>query len=887
METHHRPLHFEHLSSQKDVQNGDSQVNLLPASQGSVDLLHRPHGRLFSYPHSSNLQEVPEDLLRGEGLSVQSSALWHLNSPMALHKGSILNKAGHRPKSSSTFPVHRRLAGGVHEKESLLEPDQGSAQPLSDLRSPGKPGKVGSCAYPTVQFHRHLFRSGSGDDSSHKREHSEAHRSCDSLPDFDIMVRTAVAESHRDFRCAGQVCSLGQVQAQANSGLFPVPVETLSREPVRYGPAASTSSSTLAVVDQSPEFVARCSSRSSPVPVQTVHRCFNCGLGSSSGQSSCSRCLVRGGEDLTYQQTRDEGHTSGSHQFQDSSGGQDSCRHRQLYCCMLCKQRRRYEVPISVAGDHSPTRPSYHVQMDPQGEAHTGSPECSGRPAQSSWSGDSHRVVPTSTSGGVGLSTAVETHGRSFCHKIQQQTSHICVSSARSRGTGDRCHFHELGGVGCVCIPPSSDSQQSVREVQVDRDVQYHSDCTILGEPELVPRALETVEDSTPSTSCKEKPTEATSDKRFSFGPRVSKVKRLAASKKALKKSGFSKRVRDRVVAPQKASTRRMYLSRWNNFCSWCKMENIEPEEATVPQIADFLLFVFEELVLTPKTVEGYRTAISSSLKFVSEVDIGRDQRLTALIHSFYQERPNSMRTHPPWDLSVVLGVLSSSLFEPIDDANRVSLQLLTWKTAFLVLLASGCRRGEIHALKKEILKDPKWKWVTLYPLASFVSKTQLRTSGATALQSVRLEALSTILPPDQARDRALCPVRALKAYLSRTRHMREGKKLLFISCLEGHTQDIHPNTISGWIRKLIQFCYQNADSHTARLQGTSTHAIRGLAATLAFRGSVSMENILKSCSWKSHNTFTSHYLKDITGVMEGLLRLGPLVVAQAVVNPQ
>lgn len=86
-------------------------------------------------------------------------------------------------------------------------------------------------------------------------------------------------------------------------------------------------------------------------------------------------------------------------------------------------------------------------------------------------------------------------------------------------------------------------------------------------------------------------------------------------------------------------------------------------------------------------------------------------------------------------------------------------------------------------------------------------------------------------------------------------------------------------------MRRLIIFCYANVDDHSAKLLGTSTHAIRGLAATLAFKGVASMEDILKACSWKSHNTFTSHYLKDVSGLMDGLHKLGPLVVAQKVVS--
>lgn len=57
------------------------------------------------------------------------------------------------------------------------------------------------------------------------------------------------------------------------------------------------------------------------------------------------------------------------------------------------------------------------------------------------------------------------------------------------------------------------------------------------------------------------------------------------------------------------------------------------------------------------------------------------------------------------------------------------------------------------------------------------------------------------------------------------------------------------------------------------------------MAATLAFRGQVDLEQVLQAASWRSHNTFTNHYLKDLSEQQEGLRKLGPLVVAQHVVH--
>jgi len=165
------------------------------------------------------------------------------------------------------------------------------------------------------------------------------------------------------------------------------------------------------------------------------------------------------------------------------------------------------------------------------------------------------------------------------------------------------------------------------------------------------------------------------------------------------------------------------------------------------------------------------------------------------------------------------------------------------------------------------------------------VGKTQVRTRGATKLDSFNTRSISDFVGPDLQRDRKLCPVRCLKAYLARTQDMRRGKDLLFISYRPEFTKDIHRNTISGWMRKLICFCYQNASEDTLELAGTSAHAIRGMATSLAFRGGADLEEVLRACSWQSQTTFTDYYLKDVSVVQGELSRLGPLAVAQQVIQ--
>ena len=78
---------------------------------------------------------------------------------------------------------------------------------------------------------------------------------------------------------------------------------------------------------------------------------------------------------------------------------------------------------------------------------------------------------------------------------------------------------------------------------------------------------------------------------------------------------------------------------------------------------------------------------------------------------------------------------------------------------------------------------------------------------------------------------------------------------------------------------------YSSANKDAAALVGRTTHAIRAMAAYLAFFSQIDINEILKNCTWKSHTIFSEFCLKDLTQVHDGH-SLGPIVAAQKVVVP-
>ena len=116
---------------------------------------------------------------------------------------------------------------------------------------------------------------------------------------------------------------------------------------------------------------------------------------------------------------------------------------------------------------------------------------------------------------------------------------------------------------------------------------------------------------------------------------------------------------------------------------------------------------------------------------------------------------------------------------------------------------------------------------------------------------------------------------------------LRGSRSLLFISFKKGHTSDIKPPTLSSWLKQTILLCYKQADQQALDLVQVKAHDIWAFAASTAFYGGVSVDQIMQACHWKAHNTFTNFYLKDLTwSDTDNNMYLGPVVAAQQVLDP-
>ena len=390
----------------------------------------------------------------------------------------------------------------------------------------------------------------------------------------------------------------------------------------------------------------------------------------------------------------------------------------------------------------------------------------------------------------------VHTSCRSICHSSEPQTSTVRVSNPRPKCLGHRCSDHKLVGSHCLCLPSDgSPSQGDPKNQAMGPSAVLHRDPTtthgVNNSPQTVPQVC------VPQQSATSQPP------------------RLVSRSGQLQEQGFSVQVAERNAAPQRSSTRTIYKSKWALFEKWCRDNSVDLSTLSMKQISDFFMYLYQDLNRRPSTIDGYRTAVVDTFGPAGH-HIAQSLDLHRLLPSFHRDCPKSSRNLPKWNLSVVLNELTKAPFEPMKDTD---LKHLTLKAAFLLALASGKHRSEIHAWVANKVSDlGQWEKVALFPSSNFTAENQLAREGSQRVSPVTIPALTAIVHRQLKEDRTLCPVRALRYYLDRTKELRGSRSLLLISFKKGHTSDIRPATLSSWSKQTILLCYKQADQQALDL---------------------------------------------------------------------
>jgi hypothetical protein len=342
----------------------------------------------------------------------------------------------------------------------------------------------------------------------------------------------------------------------------------------------------------------------------------------------------------------------------------------------------------------------------------------------------------------------------------------------------------------------------------------------------------------------------------------------------ALAARDFSHDAVEAIAAARRLSTRKVYEGKWRVLQSWCKTRKLPSLALTMPQLAEFFLWLFRVKNLAPGTIKGYRSMIADTYRHLGHADPGACKDLSDLIGHFELQRPVVRSLLPRWDLPWVLTWLNSARFEPLPLA---SLADVARKTCFLLALATAARVSELHALSvnPDCLQFRADGSVQLLTNPAFIAKNRLPAVGA---QTINLLPLKGV---DRSHiSRRQDPVRALKIYLRRSRPYRRGRSRLFLPLYKAK-EDISAQTVSSWLRWVIRSAYDDLSPSGAKRLKIRAHEIRAVSTSVALDRNCSVKDIIAAVGWRSDSTFARFYLRDLSVQRRNLSLVGDITVAQ------
>ena len=187
-----------------------------------------------------------------------------------------------------------------------------------------------------------------------------------------------------------------------------------------------------------------------------------------------------------------------------------------------------------------------------------------------------------------------------------------------------------------------------------------------------------------------------------SISPRSQTIgsSRVELIRDVLKRHHFPDTVVDMAADPLRDSSSNVYNSQWKAFALWANNKGILPNDLSFITLAECLVYLFSQNKKV-NTILVHKASISSVLKLLNPPTAIQESTLHNVIRRMTILRPREQEVLPRWHLSVVLKGLMKPPFAINGTDRHISLELLSYKTVFLVALASGARGSELVALSR------------------------------------------------------------------------------------------------------------------------------------------------------------------------------------------
>lgn len=568
-------------------------------------------------------------------------------------------------------------------------------------------------------------------------------------------------------------------------------------------------------------------------------RCIGHGLGSPMSGGDGPGQMVGHGKNHAHQCIGNEGCTicsNGLHKRQDqspcsSATGQynSSSLHQQNGGHQIRKSGRDYQGNLGVllaTGDHNYCRtPSWETEPD------------SGSTVQSV-----HRLQQLDSES-ISVQTTANsdwpTSDRFICRQTECADRPIRQLETGPTQCGNGRILPLLEGTSSVCISPILHDKQMLGK-SPERQSESLANCPSVANATMVRQdPAHAAGPSNPSASGTG-PAEGPSGRTASTGPRT---KALASSmaniRSAVSMPGFSGEALRLLDNARRDGTKVAYNSAWGKWCRWCDTNEVNPFQASVANVTNFLANCFQDGI-EYATLNVYRSSLSAYHPEVEGFKIGQHPIVKQFMTGVFNSRPPVPRYVETWDVDKVLNCI-----EKMGDNSELQDKQLTMKLAMLLGLVNVGRAQEIQSLNPKLMTD-------------FGDKINFQIARLTKTRRPSKSFLTFTI--QQYDNDKLDPVACLRLYLQRTKAWRtsqECQEQLFLALVKPH-RPVTSATISRWIKDLMKFAGIDTETFKA-------HSVRGAATSKAMGQGMTMTQVLEHGNWSKAQTFKKFYYRDVS----------------------
>ena len=769
-----RPLPSQSLCGRVSLSDGDHSVRSPVCPSGGLDGLHRSERSVSSSAGSSRFSSLSLLRVQRPRLPVQSAVLWPLHGSAGLHSGhgSCFRNAPFYGDLYET--VSRRLARPVFLS--------GVAPPGSSDCPPALP-RVGHCREPS-EVQPCSISGGSVSGGCHRRQ---------DFPDFSV----AGAHLQASVNCrrisvlrlaSGELVALaaGRSFFAGSPGSWRQTADAVPPDlpPSLLGSSGSRGSGVcIGGVSTRPPVVAPSSSslsRSVSLPgvsrptllVRRLRRVVGC----PSRSSDHFRPVGLTAGCVVHQRQRAARHKTGSPPVSViSTGSHGGCLLRQHLSCGLSPQGGRHQVTFPQhlgSGDSA----LVGVTVHPSGSAVPPGLQQRRRFVSPS-PAPSFRVVPKHDRLSIFMQT-VAGPNRFICDLSKSSLFDILLTIPGSPVSRHRRVSPVLGRSPGVHVPSGGHPSASPREASGLQGDGAHPCGSALAPAPLVLRPAPALAGPSGNSAGPARPPALASVSSSLPGSPSAQASCLETLQQFTRAAGFSSAVAEQSSLALRPSSRAVYQVRWSVYRSWCREQGHSVSRPTLAKVADFLYWLRFTRGLSVSFLRGYRSVLSAVFRFHLP-SLSSDPVIRDLLRSFRLSSGERMLRPPAWDLSKVLRYLVSPAFEPLSQAP---FRALTLKTLFLLALATAKRVGELQALSSIVTSVGGDACLSYIP--QFVAKSESLTRSIP--RSFLVKSLADFAAGLDI-GLLLCPVRALRFYLLRTRSLSPLHHRLFVSPFSRH----------------------------------------------------------------------------------------------------